>query len=348
MNELLLGTPLSEHQRYLAVTVQQSGESLLELVNDILDFSKIETGLMKLNPVACMLENTFKRVEELFTETATDKGLSLRFEIDPSAKVTVSCDPKRLRQILVNLVGNSIKFTQQGGVVVRFRMKSRENDSGHFVIEVEDTGIGIKPEEQQTIFSPFVQVDSTSTRAFGGTGLGLTIVRELVEAMQGSLTVESRHGVGSLFTIELDLPIVPTAEIVREACSETSVEDGNQFTGKILVVDDYDPTHKLIQNFLAGTNLEIDLVSSAGDALQYVERSQYNLILMDCNMPDTDGIEATRQLRKSGFNAPVIAMTAHIDSRILEACQTAGMDDHLRKPFRRKDLVRILKKHLLQ
>lgn len=346
MNELLLDTPLSEHQRSLAVTVQRSAEALLDLVNDVLDFSKIESGLMQLNPVACMLNDTFKSVEELLTATASEKGLYLRFEIDPLARVSVFCDPKRLRQILINLIGNGIKFTQQGGVVVRVNIKHRENDAGHFVIEVEDTGIGITPEEQQDIFEPFVQVDSTSTRAFGGTGLGLTIVRELIEAMQGSLTVESRPGVGSLFTVKLDLPIVTMTESVRKPFREPSVEDEHQFTGRILVVDDNKTTLSLIRNLLIGTNLEIDLVSSAGDALQCVEKNQYQLILMDYSMPDADGVETTRQLRTRGFNAPIIAMTAHIDSRILESCTAAGMGDHLRKPFRRKDLFRILNMYL--
>ncbi|PLX84551.1 MAG: hypothetical protein C0614_05050 [Desulfuromonas sp.] len=345
MNELLLDTPLSEHQKELVLTVQRSGESLLELVNDVLDFSKIESDLIKLNPTACMLSDIFKSIEELLTETASAKQLYLRFEIDPSARISVSCDSRRLQQVVVNLVGNAIKFTQRGGVVVRVKMSRCENDVGHFAIEVEDTGIGISPEGQNAIFAPFVQIDSTSTRAFEGTGLGLSIVHKLVEIMQGNLTVESSPGVGSLFRVQFDLPILATKESGRAPLSDLSGEERPRFTGKVLVVDDYDPTLKLVQGFLNETGLKVEQASSAGDALDCAEKDQYQLILMDCNLPDTDGIKATRQLRAKGFNAPIIAMTAHADSRILDDCLAAGMDDHLRKPFRRKDLFRIVMKY---
>lgn len=348
MNELLLESSLSEEQRRLATTVQQSGETLLALVNDILDFSKIESGKLQLSRQACRLSDVFESTRSLLEESALAKGLSLHWEIDPSAEACVFCDPQRFRQIVVNLAGNAIKFTLQGHIAVRFRMVRCGDGAGHFVLDVEDTGIGIKPEEQQRIFAPFVQVDNGTTRAFSGTGLGLSIVHELVEAMGGILTLESHPGSGSLFRVEFTLPLAAPEEEKDPLCGGAPVAMGQErmLSGRILVVDDYGPTHLLVREFLKGTGLVVDEASSAVEALQSVGERPYELVLMDCNMPETDGIEVTRRLRASGFGKTIVAMTAHVDSRILADCQAAGMDDYLGKPFRRKDLLNILAKHL--
>jgi len=346
MNELLLDSSLPEHQRELAMTVQRSGENLLALVNDILDFSKLESGHLQLNTVVCSLAEVVEETVRVMEENASAKRLSLRCQIDSAARTQIYGDPLRLRQVVVNLVGNAIKFTSRGEVVARLMMTKQSDGKGHFVVEVRDSGIGMEQEDLQAIFAPFVQVDSTSTRAFAGTGLGLAIVRELVEAMQGTLAVESTPGSGSLFRVELDLPMVKTIDSEADKRVEPSIRNGTTFSGRILVVEDYEPTHTLIRAFLKGAGLEVEHARSASDALQLIEKNGYQLILMDCNMPDIDGIELTRRLRSSGNTTPIVAMTAHVDGRIIADSQAAGADAYLGKPFRRKDLLGILDNYL--
>jgi len=482
MNELLLNTALNERQRALAVTVERSGETLLSLVSDILDFSKIESGHLSLNLTTVNFADIIEETTLLLAQKAAEKGLVLVCEVAPEACWQVLADPLRLRQILLNLISNAVKFTPQGEVSVRLGMSPVGADKGCFTLEVEDTGVGIKPEDQATIFAPFVQIDSTSTRAFGGTGLGLTIVSQLVKAMGGELGVESLHGQGSRFHVTTTLPLlayckpesffirhgrvllqdyhtrrrealerkltflgfevataasveqalqnllndhakgdffdlvlIPTAARVstgeplyekirqekvlqslpliglcsclsmlnedypddlalleepvtwgnllaalkgcagepkqipaattggvamkfRKADSREVCEDTVLPGSRILVADDYAVTRDLVRHFLAADGLVIDEATSGKEVLALTANTQYDLILMDCNMPEMSGMEATRILRKQGHLAPIVALTAHVDRRIYEECRAAGMNDYLPKPFRGNEL----------
>ncbi|MDT8444789.1 MAG: ATP-binding protein [Desulfuromonadales bacterium] len=488
MNELLMTTSLSERQKALTITVQRSGEVLLSLVSDILDFSKIESEKLTLETVPADLSHIVEETVLLLAGMAAEKNVALVCQVAPDACWEVSADPLRLRQVLLNLISNAVKFTEQGEIVVRLAMTSRDDHAGFFTIEVEDTGIGMNTEDHNRIFAPFVQIDSAATRTFGGTGLGLAIVRQLVDLMGGSLTLESRVGEGSLFRVQLALPLLarlepqfaekfhgcrvlvqgsnrralaaleekltflhahvvavetagdawlqlingqlqgapfalamisPTAKVADEGllydkisheqrlaglqmiilCSSMSMlkerrlpelpllEEpvtwshlitalGNAFQenrrplekqleplsvssqervaqgasdtpcGRILVVDDYAVTRELIRNFLEPCGLVIDEASSGLEALGMLANERYGLVLMDCNMPGMGGMEAAHLLRQQGCLVPIVAMTAHVDSRIHEECLTAGMDGCLLKPFRRNNLEAIVNKWL--
>ena len=488
MNEILARTELSDQQQSLVATVQRSGEDLLAMISDILDFSKIEAGHMQLETVDTDIFTIVEETTHLLSEKARDKDLNVSCQVMPAALWKVQTDPVRVRQILLNLISNAIKFTPQGTILVRLDMKMSGHDLGCFSIEVEDTGVGMTKAEQEKVFSAFVQADSTTTRQFGGTGLGLSIVQQLVALMGGKLSLESRVGVGSTFRVELSLPLVSTQvprlpdslrgrrilvsddssfeqATMQKICSElgmqvtlaSSVEDawyrllagsrqeipfdlalipatstlpdgcflfkkisqevllsglrlivtsGTKFSSeeyssdeitvlekpilwsslvqclvrswniielvspvvekkkeqtsfpetmtinstathhRILLVDDNAVTRELVCLSLVKYPLEIEQAVSGTDALDALTDNHYDLILMDCNMPGIDGMETTRRLRTNGCVAPVIAMTAHLDQRIFDACKESGMCDSLRKPFRQKELHELIEKWL--
>ena len=346
MNELLLDTPLDEGQRKLADTVRRSGEVLLAMVSDILDFSKIDSGHLRLCPVAADFAGIVEETVQLLEGPAAEKGLALSCRIAPEARQQVLADPLRLRQILLNLVSNAVKFTARGEVVVRLDRTTKEG-ADRYLLEIADTGIGMEPADLERIFAPFVQIDSTATRAFGGTGLGLAIVRQLVGLMGGELGVESQPGKGSRFRVSLPLSAAPPvgAEAFGDA-GETPAPLCLSGSERILVADDYAVTRELVRQLLAIEGLTIDEAASGREVLTLVAANDYGLILMDCNMPELDGMETTRRLRQQGCLTPIVALTAHVDSRIYQECQEAGMNDHLPKPFRRRELQAMVDKWL--
>ena len=356
MNELLLNTPLTEEQRHLADTVQNSGEILLTLISDILDFSKIESNNLTLRQSPVNISKITEEITKLLTESATQKGLSLTCRISPEAHCTVMADPLRMRQILLNLVNNAIKFTSQGEVAVLLNMSPIGDCAGLFTLEIKDTGIGINTEDLEKIFEPFAQIDSSMNRKTGGTGLGLAIVRQLLELMDGRLEVESRPGKGSLFRalfsflradVQKDRP--DSDGQIDRFPSKVQIASPEHMTvqrGRILIADDYAVTRELVRCNLEPLGFKIDEAASGQEALEMAMSKSYCLVLMDCNMPEMDGIEAARQLRERGNTVPIVALTAHIDSRILEYCLEVGMNDYLSKPFRRAALEKTVNKWL--
>jgi signal transduction histidine kinase/CheY-like chemotaxis protein len=488
MNELLMRSALNDQQQSLVVTVQRSGEELLAMISDILDFSKIEAGHMHLENVDVDICRIVEEATALLAEKADRKGLRISCRVMPAALWKVRSDPVRIRQILLNLIGNAVKFTEAGEILIRLDMTTPGHGLGCFVLEVEDTGAGMSEEEQLKVFSAFVQADSTTTRQHGGTGLGLAIVQQLVALMGGKLSLESRKGKGSRFRVELMLPLLAQQlprlpESMRgrrlllyDDCAAgraairtmltalglcvvetTSVEDawyrlladsrqdlpfdfalvsaearlpdGDRLYAKmkkepllsrvrtialgtrlerlanaypdslavlekpvfwsglvetlvrswktlelvapqvsekrpvaaepaaemrpaeasrwrILLADDNLVTRELIRLSLQKYPLDIDQAASGVQVLEALQAKSYDLILMDCNMPELDGIQATRQLRGEGCEIPVVALTAHVDRRVFESCREAGMNDVLRKPFRQKDLHDLINKWL--
>ena len=344
MNELLLNTSLSEEQRKLAATVQKSGEFLLALISDILDFSKIESNNLTLKKSPVNLSAIAEETTGFFAEIAAQKGLTLTCQIAPEAELTVMADPLRVRQILLNLINNAIKFTSQGEVSVHLDMSPVGDDAGLCTITVQDSGIGIPAEELKEIFEPFIQVDSARDRKVGGTGLGLAIIRQLVELMDGRVEVESRPGEGSLFRVQISflravqqIDGADSGEQVNSSPSRIPKEHprgSSAQRGRILIADDYALTRELVRHNLEPLGFKVDEATSGQEALEMALTDNYGLVLMDCNMPEMDGIEATCQLREKGFEVPIVALTAHIDSRILQECLSAGMNDCLSKPFR--------------
>jgi len=344
MNELLLNTPLSEEQRHLADTVQNSGEILLTLISDVLDFSKIESNNLTLRQSPVNISKITEEITKMLTEPATQKGLSLTCQISPEAHCTVMTDPLRIRQILLNLVNNAIKFTPQGEVTVVLDMSPIGDFARLCTLEVIDTGIGLNAEHLKKIFEPFTQVDSSIDRKSGGVGLGLAIVQQLLELMDGSIEVESHPGKGSVFRVLFSSLLAedhkegPDSDGHRDRSPSkapiASPEHTTVQRGRILIADDYAVTRELVRCNLRPLGFEIDEATSGQEALEMAMRKSYGLVLMDCNMPVMDGIEATRQLRERGNTVPIVALTAHVDSRILNDCLEVGMNDCLSKPFR--------------
>ncbi len=473
MNELLIESRLDSQQRSLAETVQSSGRDLLGLIKDILDFSKIEAGHLKLEMGKFDLLRLVEETVSLLADRAYGKGLELICSVEPAAAWEVEADSLRLKQIIVNLLGNAIKFTHQGHV----GLKLTRLEDGHFLLEVYDTGIGVDQQSQSSIFEAFSQVDESTSRLFGGTGLGLSIVRDLTRMMDGSIHLVSETGQGASFQVDLPLkPVRPSFErlaeknlgrsvVLLEPCPQardsllqrlldlgftaqavsspeelmlllenaergevrfdlvilpdcdngiggrellaqaagycdTVICQQNKFVawaqnslavqspkpllwarllqddlfeikpneslpvtviaevklpglpvrdiiskGRILIVDDNSSTRELIGFSLVGSNWQSDEACNAEQALAAVASEQYRLILMDINMPGTDGLEVTRILRRRGVEVPIFALTAHGDAKVFDQCEQAGMQGSLRKPFRQKELFTLLERY---
>jgi PAS domain S-box-containing protein len=344
MGELLLGTPLNETQRTYVETLQRSGYALLTVLNDVLDFSKIEAGRIELEELNFDLREVLRDIVDLYHEAAAQKQLHLSSMVDPALPHYLRGDPARLRQILLNLVSNALKFTNAGQVDLYARVSSR-NEAGVTVqITVRDTGIGIPADVQAGLFLPFTQADRSTTRVYGGTGLGLAISRQLVELMGGTISVESMVQVGSIFTVTVPLgygeaPPAPQPEPPPVAATVRSAE-------RILVVEDNRVNQILARALLEQAGCTVDLAENGRVALALTAQQRYRLIFMDCHMPEMDGFAATAALREreqhSGARTPIIALTASALTGERERCLAVGMDDFLPKPITRASLEAIL------
>ena len=348
MNELLLGTELDSEQRAYAEQVEQSGEHMLAIINDILDISKIETGRLELELAEFDLTETIEHACVPGGLEAQARGIALEIQIDPDASRRVRGDGARVRQVLMNLVGNAVKFTAQGSVAVRVSRPTADGD-GTVRFEVIDTGIGIDPLRLERMFEPFMQADVSTTREYGGNGLGLAIARELVELMGGTIGAESEPGCGSTFWFQLPLPrvasgIMPPARGGVVHLAERRV-DAN--AALVLVVED-SPVNRLVaMHVLERCGFRAHVVNDGREALQALSTQSYDAVLMDCQMPDIDGYEATKELRRrenGSRHTPVIAMTAHAMTGDRERCLAAGMDDYITKPVRSQTLAEVLRR----
>jgi TMAO reductase system sensor TorS len=356
MSELLQGTELSARQRRLAETITRSAVGLLEIINDILDFSKIEAGKLELEHIEFALREIIEETIEILVLRARAKGLELRCEIDPSVPAAVRGDPVRLRQVLINLAGNAIKFTEAGEVVVRVAALAAD---GSLRFEVSDTGIGIAAEAQSQIFSAFTQADSFTTRKYGGTGLGLAICRQLVALMGGVIGVTSEQNRGSTFWFEIRMepvaaPAVLAVPAVRPAVAHlpaaaaaTGVPSATGSVGPlILVVEDNAVNREVAAGMLENLGYRSEAAVNGLLALEAVAETTYAAVLMDCQMPVMDGLTATQEIRRreagSGGRMPIIALTANAMEANRERCLAAGMDDFLPKPFTQVQLAAVL------
>ena len=343
MTHLLLDTPLTPEQRDMARNVSQSAELLLTIINDILDFSKIEAGRMVFEKRPFSMCVISDRIHSLLELRAREKGIALRIEVDPSARAYFSGDETRIHQVLLNLAGNAVKFTEQGEVCVQVR----RTDTGLY-FDVRDTGIGITPDAQDRLFADFSQVDASTTRRFGGTGLGLAISKRLVEGMGGSIGVESTQGKGSRFWFYLPLEVAPAPADLVEAplLTESPLPvDAAARPSKLLLVEDNLINQKLVMALLAKLGYPVQLAENGRLAVEAAAVEDFALILMDMQMPEMDGLEATRRIRAGGgpnAGKPIIALTANAMASDREACRAAGMNDFLSKPFNRADLATCL------
>ncbi|MDN3557795.1 ATP-binding protein [Halomonas maura] len=346
MSDLLVDQRLPERARYYADTMHESAQRLLELINDILDFSKIEAGRLDLEHRPLSLRELVNGAVSLFTPHAEARGLSLTAQLSPSLPERVVSDPGRLRQVLLNLLSNAIKFTEHGAVHVEVDRAGQEA----LCIAVIDTGCGIPAEQQAQLFEPFQQGDPSTARRFGGTGLGLAISKRLVEALGGRIGIESRPGEGSRCWFHLPLvEAAPTSELAPWAHGEGPAQPLSG--ARLLVVEDNPVNQQVAQAMLAKLGCRVSLASSGSEALAAANRECFELIFMDVQMPDMDGLEVTRRLRAQGgwlAEVPVVAMTAGGPGGDQARCLASGMNGYLVKPLMQDALRNVLQRHLRQ
>lgn len=338
MSGLLLKTPLDGRQREYAATLKSSAESLLTIINDILDFSKIEAGKLSIESVAFSPATLLEGVVALFQARALEKNLHLVLAHADPVPAALLGDPVRIRQILLNLVDNAIKFTHQGAVELAARFEPADG-----VVEcrfsVRDSGIGMSRDVQDRLFQAFSQADSSTTRRYGGTGLGLAVSSELATLMGGQLTVESAPGQGSRFTLSLRLPVtdLPLADLPAQAAV--------QLRGRILMVEDHPVNQKVLSHQLGEMGLQYVVAASGAEALDRLSKEAFDLVLMDWQMPVMDGLEATERIRRlasDARNIPIIALTANANAGFRDACLAAGANDYLSKPYTDAALAALL------
>ncbi|MFH1157786.1 MAG: ATP-binding protein [Pseudomonadota bacterium] len=340
MIRLMLDTQLDEKQKECAKTIQYAGDALLALLNDILDFSKVEKGRMEIESVNFDLNRLVESVILLMSGRADENKLALRAEIAPGTPALLKGDPTRLRQILLNLVGNAVKFTEKGSVTLLVREHGRKDGNPHIFFAVRDTGIGISPEAQKNLFSPYTQAHSSISRRFGGTGLGLSICKRLVNAMGGDIQVESRMGAGTTFSFVLPFE-GGTAETENAPDAPRSIKPLS-----VLVVDDNLINQRVIAGLLEKDGHTIVTTGSAENAMDALKERSFDAILMDMEMPNIDGPSATRMIRalkdREKAAIPVIAMTANVMKEDIERCFEAGMNDYCSKPIDSENLRAML------
>jgi signal transduction histidine kinase/ActR/RegA family two-component response regulator len=344
LGDVLLETELTPQQRHHVQTYQKAGESLLVIINDILDLTKVESGELQLENIDFQLPDLCQDVIEVMLFRARTKNINLELNCDPQVSKFVRGDPTRLKQILMNLVVNSIKFTEIG--YVRLTVKP---DGERTLFEIKDTGKGIAKNKIDDIFRPFAQEETSTTRRYGGTGLGLSITKKLVELMGGEIHLESELGVGSTFTVRLPLKeangsVERVIEKPKASGEQTHTEIKNRPTKSILVVDDTEENRDLIQVFLSEYPIQLDYAVNGEEAIEQCRKKQYDLILMDMQMPVLDGYEATRKVReleKYLHRSPtkIVALSACAFQNEREQSLQAGCDHYLVKPIRKRDLV---------
>ncbi len=345
LSSLLLDESLTRHQRETTELIKRSAESLLTIINDILDFSKIESGMLLLEYLDFNLNDLMRDTLALQRVTAASKGLVLDLQWDERLSHWYRGDLGRLQQVLTNLIGNAIKFTSDGEVIVRCQLLEPEGKRQRICFSVEDSGIGMSEEQLQRLFQRFSQADSSTTREDGGTGLGLVISRELVECMGGNLTVESQPGQGSTFTFILPL------ELGEARVQEGLPRQQKHFQARVLVVDDDYTNQVVARGLLKRLGLEVVCANNGEEALQLLQRHDFDLVFLDAQMPVMDGYTTARQIRDPAspvrdHRIPLVAMTANAMDSAREQCLEAGMDDYISKPVEPNRLQRMLQHYL--
>ena len=344
MLQLLETTEMTQEQVEYAALATESTEHLLKVINDILDFSRIERGALELERIAFSLLDLLHNSIQVFQHSAQQRGLQLKLEVQNGLdQLQVQGDPTRIRQILVNLIGNAIKFTESGTIRVHSTWQALDDQVLWFSCAVHDSGIGIAPERLEHMFDAFQQADTSISRRYGGTGLGLPIARTLAERMGGTLRAASQEGQGSIFTLEIPLPFSQqTVEVDSNSAHLTQSGHGQS----VLLVEDNPVNQTVIEAMLRSLGYQVSLVGDGAQAVYHAKRHSYAAILMDCRLPVMDGYEATRQIRclPACADVPIIALTANALQGDREACLDAGMNDYLAKPFKRADLQHILQR----
>ena len=351
-SDLLADEDLTPEQGDEVHIIRESAHNLLNLVTDILDFSRIEAGRLEIEMLDCSLMRTMNVLESTIGPQAREKSLDFQIVTHPGLPARIRTDPYRLQQCLINLLSNAVKFTHQGYVHLNVSLQQEDGTSG-IRFEVEDTGIGIAKDRQQAIFESFTQADGSSTRQYGGTGLGLTITQQLVELLNGKLTLTSELGKGSVFSLTMPTGVDVTGEALLDqddaigpGGDESGKAEPTLFSGRVLVAEDVKTNQILMGSMLSKMGLEITLAADGHQVLQERLSQSFDLVLMDMQMPHMNGYEATQALRQQGDRTPVVAVTANAMKGDAEKCLAAGCDDYLSKPVDRQELLNIVAKYL--
>jgi signal transduction histidine kinase/CheY-like chemotaxis protein len=369
LDVLLDESTAAEDRANLRRAIRRNSEHLLALINDVLDLTKIEAGGMRVESVPTDALRVVVDCVTALRPAAQERGLEMHAVLHGAVPSVVQTDPHRLRQILVNLLGNAIKFTSHGGIQVDISYEERQarpriEDDGstpqpqhrRLRIAVTDTGIGIEPGKLQALFKPFIQGDASMTRRFGGTGLGLAISRRLARMMGGDIQVTSEAGRGSVFMVEIGTGAIDGVPMVSRLPAEdagqastSSAPGARDRTIRVLVAEDGEDNRRLVTHHLAKAGMHASIASNGMEAIDLALASQrsgdpFHLILMDMQMPELDGYEATRRLRREGWRGPIVALTAHAMSGDRERCIEAGCDEYLAKPIDRRSLLEIVQR----
>ncbi|MCG9554982.1 ATP-binding protein [Vibrio sp. Isolate32] len=336
--ELISDTELNCSQREIVNNLSQSGEFLRTIINDLLDYSKINAGMLELIPKKFALHDLINIINSIFINRALEKQLKFDVDVDKGVPSHFYGDLERITQLFVNLIGNAIKFTEQGHVSVEIKWLK-----GRFIFSVEDTGVGIARSAHETLFEPFTQADNSSSRNYEGTGLGLAICRKLVGLMHGDISVSSIVGSGTTFTIAIPLQVIDVSDESNRVSRETG-SDVELSLLKVLVVDDIKMNQIIIQQMLRKYKIEPAVASNGVEGLELASDNEYDIVFMDCRMPIMDGFEATEKLREKGYVKSIVALTAGTTLEERERCTQCGMDDILSKPYTANDLKEMLKK----
>jgi signal transduction histidine kinase/ActR/RegA family two-component response regulator len=347
MTDLLLETGLNATQREYAELVKMSGDSLLDLINDILDFSKIEARRMELEKLPFDIRSVYQDIHAMMSFGARDKGLELTLAIAADVPQIVTGDPKRLRQVVINLLGNAIKFTEQGAIAVDVRMEQNGAAGMTLRTSVTDSGIGIPDDKIGQLFKPFTQADSSTSRRFGGTGLGLAICKQLAELMGGTIAVSSKAGNGSTFWFTARFDVPEQVERKADVGVNAVTAKAGERRARILIVEEDAVNQLLLKEQLLRQGCSAEAVATGAEALTRLQRDHFDLVFMDCRLPGMDGYDTTACIRDvaSGVKnpaIPIVAYTANVMQEDRERCLAAGMNDYISKPLRLPALLAVL------
>jgi signal transduction histidine kinase len=341
-SELITDARLNEKERekYQAA-IRRNGELLTALIDDILDLSKIEAGKIEIRSSQVFLPELLSDIEVLLTKKVKEKNLQFKFSLDDSVPEMISTDGLRLRQILINLIGNAIKFTQRGSISVGVKRLASEDQLVTLAFHIQDTGLGISPEDVAKLFKPFSQIDPSTKRRFGGTGLGLMLAKRLAQLLGGDVVLkESKRNVGSHFELTIKAQVLTKEKTEQVKVATVGQQGGLSLHGlQVLLAEDLPDNQILVSHLLKLAGANVDVAADGKEAVQKANKTQYDVILMDLQMPVMDGYEAIAKLRGSGYHGTVIALTAHALESEKQHCLQAGFDDHIAKPINRDQLV---------
>lgn len=340
---LLQRKQLDEEAAGYVQTIQKSGENLLMIINDILDLSKIEAGMMRIEEAPFSIRGLVHSVETMFSGKLKEKGIRLVTHVDASLPDTLEGDAVRLTQILINLLGNALKFTEQGTISIDISNEGATGNSILTGIRVSDTGIGIEKEKLVQIFDRFQQAEDSMTRKYGGTGLGLSIVKDLVDLQNGKIAVQSETGKGTVFTIQIPYILSKEQVSTSKYLPSSSIQNSNFKNIMILVVEDNEMNQSLVTHLFNSRQLLFDMANNGKEAIDLLQRKSYSLVLLDIQMPEMDGYSTAREIRDTlKLDTPIIAMTAHAFPGEREKCISYGMNEYISKPIREERLFELI------